>query len=103
MANLPPQFGVMPGVNSVGPVYGPGESVARKTGSWRLRRPVVNLDLCVKRSGERCPICWIVCPDMSIREIVQGVEVVYDYCKGCGLCAHECPAHAISMVQEEPV
>jgi Pyruvate/2-oxoacid:ferredoxin oxidoreductase delta subunit len=25
----------------------------------------------------------------------------FDYCKGCGICAYECPAHAIRMVTEE--
>lgn len=24
-----------------------------------------------------------------------------DYCKGCGICARECPAMAITMVREE--
>jgi pyruvate ferredoxin oxidoreductase delta subunit len=24
----------------------------------------------------------------------------FDFCKGCGICANECPAQAIEMVQE---
>jgi pyruvate ferredoxin oxidoreductase delta subunit len=24
----------------------------------------------------------------------------YEYCKGCGICAEECPADAIKMVEE---
>ncbi|KXA91095.1 pyruvate synthase, partial [candidate division MSBL1 archaeon SCGC-AAA259A05] len=28
-------------------------------------------------------------------------EVDLDYCKGCGICAKECPVDAIEMVKEE--
>jgi len=28
-------------------------------------------------------------------------EPDYDYCKGCGLCAEECPTGAIEMQKEE--
>jgi len=28
------------------------------------------------------------------------VKIDYDYCKGCGICAQECPAKAIRMVDE---
>ena len=30
-------------------------------------------------------------------------EICYDYCKGCGICAHECKKGAITMqpVKEE--
>jgi len=27
--------------------------------------------------------------------------VDYDYCKGCGICASECPKEAYTMVTEE--
>ncbi len=29
------------------------------------------------------------------------VEIDLDYCKGCGICAEECPAKAIQMVRED--
>ena len=29
------------------------------------------------------------------------IEIDYDYCKGCGICAEECPADAIVMEREE--
>ena len=25
----------------------------------------------------------------------------YDYCKGCGICVHECPSGSITMVPEQ--
>jgi 2-oxoisovalerate ferredoxin oxidoreductase delta subunit len=31
----------------------------------------------------------------------EGPRTDYDYCKGCGVCANECPFKAISMVEEE--
>jgi pyruvate ferredoxin oxidoreductase delta subunit len=37
---------------------------------------------------------------MSI-EIEEEFPVVnYDYCKGCGICAEECPTKCIAMVEE---
>ena len=51
-----------------------------------------------------CDNCYSVCPDNAI--IKQGPDegfvIDYDYCKGCGLCAAECPCGAIEMVLEEP-
>jgi Pyruvate/2-oxoacid:ferredoxin oxidoreductase delta subunit len=31
----------------------------------------------------------------------KGVEINYDYCKGCGICAKECPKQAIKMMEEK--
>ncbi len=30
----------------------------------------------------------------------EKIEFDLDYCKGCGVCAEECPSDAISMVKE---
>jgi len=44
-------------------------------------------------------LCWIYCPDGAIRQEGKQLVVDYDYCKGCGICAHECPIHVITMVE----
>jgi pyruvate ferredoxin oxidoreductase delta subunit len=38
---------------------------------------------------------------MAIREHDDYPEIDYDYCKGCGICANECPFDAIVMIEEE--
>ncbi|MDO5720759.1 MAG: NAD(P)-binding protein [Actinomycetaceae bacterium] len=49
-----------------------------------------------------CDNCFGVCPDNAITKIKPGeYEFKYDYCKGCGVCAEECPCGSISMVPEE--
>jgi len=54
-----------------------------------------------------CDNCWTLCPDSAVlktRETASdGSHYVfdYDYCKGCGLCAHECPSGFIVMVEEK--
>ncbi|NMB35722.1 MAG: 4Fe-4S binding protein, partial [Firmicutes bacterium] len=47
-------------------------------------------------------VCWVFCPDMAYRQDREGFYVVdLDYCKGCGICAQECPVGAIRMEMEE--
>ncbi len=50
-----------------------------------------------------CDNCYGVCPDNAVKKLGpgKGFEFDYDYCKGCGVCAHECPCGAIAMVPEE--
>ncbi|MBX3347192.1 MAG: NAD(P)-binding protein [Nitrospira sp.] len=49
-----------------------------------------------------CDNCYAVCPDNAVIKLGSGkrYEFNYDYCKGCGLCAEECPCGAIDMVKE---
>ncbi len=46
-----------------------------------------------------CKTCWFSCPDLSV-EVTDKVYFDYDHCKGCGLCANECPRGVIEMVEE---
>jgi 2-oxoacid:acceptor oxidoreductase delta subunit (pyruvate/2-ketoisovalerate family) len=48
-----------------------------------------------------CDNCYGVCPDNAVIKLAGGrYEIDYDYCKGCGLCAAECPCGAIEMIPE---
>ncbi|HBT46870.1 MAG TPA: hypothetical protein DEA73_03155 [Peptococcaceae bacterium] len=68
-----------------------------RTGSWRTVRPVLQADKC-----NNCLLCWLFCPEGSIRRGQGHVTIDLDYCKGCGICAHECPRHALQMAEEAP-
>ncbi len=49
-----------------------------------------------------CDNCYGVCPDNAVIKLGPGqrFEFNLDYCKGCGVCAAECPCGAIKMVPE---
>ncbi len=49
-----------------------------------------------------CDNCYGVCPDNAVIKLGPGkrFQFNYDYCKGCGMCAAECPCGAINMVAE---
>lgn len=49
-----------------------------------------------------CDNCYGACPDNAvIKTGPDSYEIDYDYCKGCGICAAECPCGAIAMVPEQ--
>ncbi len=78
-------------------VFTPGNASALHTGSWRAQRPVLDTQKCIK-----CGLCYIFCPEGCIAEDSEGFfKANLDYCKGCGICAHECWPEAIVMVEEE--
>ncbi len=75
----------------------PGSSVKFKTGDWKSKRPVVDLDKCNK-----CTLCYYYCPEGCIARTDEGYfQPDLFYCKGCGICAEECPKDAITMVEEK--
>jgi len=61
-----------------------------------------------------CDTCWLYCPDVAIsrrhsviashlpaaKQSPTDYQVDYDYCKGCGMCAEECPREAIAIEEE---
>jgi len=49
-----------------------------------------------------CMRCYDYCPDLAIQMDGRAKEraIDYDHCKGCGICAEECPRGAISWVHE---
>jgi len=71
-----------------GVVTDAGNSETYITGTWRTLRPLRDLSQC-----RQCLICWIVCPDSAIT-VADGKVLGFDYdhCKGCGVCADQCPA-----------
>jgi len=102
-----------------GKLVRPGSTAVTKTGAWRTFVPEVEHKNCIK-----CCLCEIYCPEGSIHQVSTGDvetltklgytaeqqkslpkdEVVFlpdlNYCKGCGICANECPRKAITMTLE---
>ncbi|MCK4258803.1 MAG: 4Fe-4S binding protein [Halanaerobiales bacterium] len=73
-----------------------GNAHKYNTGGWRVRRPVWVKENCI-----HCFFCWSVCPDSAV-EVEGGKMHGFDYnhCKGCGLCAQECPTKDKAIVME---
>src|SRR3989339_91654 len=84
-----------------GDVLEAGTAAKFNVAGWRSEKPVWSKDNCIQ-----CMICWIVCPDSSVK-VVDGKMTGFDYdhCKGCGIFSHECPTkadkRAIVMEQEK--
>ena len=49
-----------------------------------------------------CDNCYLFCPDSSVvkQESDEARAIDYEYCKGCGICANECPVGIIEMEKE---
>ncbi|MBD3244369.1 MAG: 4Fe-4S dicluster domain-containing protein [Candidatus Moranbacteria bacterium] len=69
-----------------------GNSKQNKTGTWRVSKPVVDQQDCIK-----CAQCIRACPEQCVILENDKLEIDEDYCKGCGICADICPKDAIKM------
>jgi len=68
----------------------------RKTGNWRLFKPVWDHEKCTK-----CMMCVVSCPDGCISVNPAGLpNTSYENCKGCLICVEVCPSEAIEAVRE---
>lgn len=77
------------------PCFQGGHLVSKNAG-WRTFKPLVNTTKCVG-----CMRCYLLCPDGVISKTHENkVQIDYDFCKGCGVCAHECKPKAIDMIKE---
>ncbi|OUJ19458.1 Pyruvate:ferredoxin oxidoreductase delta subunit PorD [Methanonatronarchaeum thermophilum] len=78
----------------------PGTTKKYKTGTWRTYKPILDKDACIG-----CEKCWEYCPDTCKIEVEHEDDIIFetdlDYCKGCGICAKECPVEAIEMELDE--
>jgi len=79
-------------------VLEPGNASQYRTGDWKTLIPKLDKEKCI-----HCGLCYIFCPDMAYHNANPEGFFLVDpyYCKGCGICAKECPTGAITMVVEE--
>lgn len=79
----------------LGPIA--SEFSAMNTGSWRLERPVIDLDVCIA-----CGICERNCPTdvITISKSPKSAVIDMNYCKGCGICSEVCSKKCIEMKTE---
>jgi 2-oxoacid:acceptor oxidoreductase delta subunit (pyruvate/2-ketoisovalerate family) len=69
-------------------------SVGFMTGDWKTYMPIRDLEKCTT-----CLTCVMLCPEDAIRFRPEYGKIEFDlgFCKGCGICANECPTKAITM------
>ncbi|NLG66587.1 MAG: FAD-dependent oxidoreductase [Actinobacteria bacterium] len=105
--------------NEINPFYFPiapreereHTAVAERLGSfadvkigYREGQALAEADRCMScGTCVECDNCYVFCPDMAVKKAPEKEEyyaVLEQYCKGCGLCAAECPRGCIIMKQE---
>lgn len=76
------------------------ETETRQDGAWDRERAIQEAECCLScGTCNLCLECVSYCPDASIRPDGEKDAVAVDlyHCKGCGICAYECPRGVITM------
>ncbi|MDR2904912.1 MAG: 4Fe-4S binding protein [Helicobacteraceae bacterium] len=69
-------------------------SIMHSVADWRVVKPIFNPAGCI-----HCQFCWVACPDSAIIAKDKKFDHIdYDHCKGCGICADQCPTNPKSLV-----
>ncbi len=58
------------------------------------RRPYVDSEVCNK-----CGLCIMYCPEGIIFKSDKGIEIDYQFCKGCLICVNECKRKAMKVME----
>jgi 2-oxoacid:acceptor oxidoreductase delta subunit (pyruvate/2-ketoisovalerate family) len=69
-------------------------SIGFLTGDWKIYMPIRDPEKCT-----RCLLCSLFCPDGAIiwHPEKADIDFNFSFCKGCGICANQCPTNAITM------
>jgi len=76
------------------------EAEAKQEETWNQERALQEVERCLScGTCNLCLQCVSFCPDASIQldEDKAAVTIDLDHCKGCGICAYECPRGVITM------
>ncbi len=103
-------------LEDINTAYFPRQSVVRmpelsggeRTSSFSEINPGISVEEGIKEATrcfscgvcKECDNCLYFCPDICVAVIDGSYEFDYDYCKGCGICSHECPTGLIRMAME---
>ncbi|HID26566.1 MAG TPA: 4Fe-4S dicluster domain-containing protein [Methanosarcinales archaeon] len=72
------------GIKGIPVMCEPASSLQRNTGTWRVFKPIIDTEKCVK-----CLRCWVFCPEGAIH-VKDELWIDYEHCKGCGICVNLC-------------
>jgi len=76
------------------------EAEAQQEGAWNHERALHEAERCLScGTCDLCLQCVSFCPDASIKLDEDKTAVIVDeyHCKGCGICAYECPRGVVTM------